>query len=255
MRPGVKPRVAFFDFASCEGCQLQVVNLEESVIDLIDIVNVVSFREAMKEHSDDYDIAFVEGSIMRPMDEERLKNIRNRAKILVALGACACIGGINTLRNRYSVEHVKKVVYGDADMDGNPFFDVFHTKAVGDVVDVDYYVHGCPINRDELAKVVTSLALGKKPEIPNYPVCVECKKKGNVCIFERGGFCLGPVTRAGCGAICPTNGSGCEGCRGLVDNPNTDSELEVLEKYGLRLEDALGKFDIFCYRYKGEISK
>lgn len=248
----MKPKVAFFDFASCEGCQLQVLNLEESIIELIEIVDVVSFREAMKEHSDDYDIAFVEGSIARPMDEERLKKIRSKAKILVALGACACTGGINALRNQYSIEMVKKGVYGDADIENNPYFDVFHTKAVDEVVEVDYYVYGCPVDKDELTKVITSLALGKRPEIPNYPVCVECKKEGNVCVFEEGKFCLGPVTRAGCGARCPSNNNACEGCRGLVDNPNINSELEVLQKYGLTLEDALERFKMFCYR---EVSK
>lgn len=246
----MKPKVAFFDFASCEGCQLQVVNLEESIIDLMEIVDVVSFREAMKEHSDDYDIAFIEGSIARPMDEERLKEIRSRAKILIALGACACIGGVNALRNQFLIDDVKKTVYGDADIKDNPYFDVFSLKPVDEVVKVDYYIRGCPIDRGELAKVVTSLIIGKNPEIPNYPVCVECKKKENICVFEEGRFCLGPVTRAGCGAICPTNKSGCNGCRGMLDAPNTDSELEVLQKYGLTLEDALNRFKIFCYKAK-----
>ncbi|HIH98743.1 MAG TPA: NADH:ubiquinone oxidoreductase [Thermoplasmata archaeon] len=246
----MKPRVAFFDFASCEGCQLQVINLEESILDLIEIVDVVSFREAMKEHSDRYDIAFIEGSIARPMDEKRLKRIRSKANVLVALGACACIGGVNALRNQFTEEEVKKKVYGNARIGGNPYFNVFPLKAVDEVVKVDYYLHGCPIDRDEFAKVVTALALGKKPEIPNYPVCVECKAKGNVCVFEEGKFCLGPVTRAGCSARCPSNGSGCEGCRGLLDDPNTDSELEVLQKYGLTLKDALDKFKIFCYKSK-----
>lgn len=249
----MKPKVAFFDFASCEGCQLQVVNLEESVIDLIELVDVVSFREAMKEHSNDYDIAFIEGSIARPMDEERLKEIRRRTKLLVALGACACIGGINALRNQFPVDKVKKTVYGEANIENNPYFEVFPTKSVEEVVKVDYYIRGCPIDRDELAKVITSLALGKKPEIPNYPICVECKKKENICVFEEEKFCLGPITRGGCGAICPTNKNGCEGCRGLLDDPNTDSELEVLQKYSLTLEEALSRFKMFCY--KAEVAK
>ena len=168
----MKPRVAFFDFASCEGCQLQIANLEEEILDLISIVDVVSFREIMKEHSDDYDIAFVEGSIMRPIDADRLRKIRSNAKILVALGACATSGGINKIRNQWPAEEVKKEVYGDADIEDNEFFDAFQTKAVNEVVPVDYYIYGCPIDRDEFKHVVTALALGKKPEIPNYPVCV-----------------------------------------------------------------------------------
>lgn len=247
----MKPKVAFFDFASCEGCQLQIINLEESVIDLIEIVDIVSFREAMKEHSDDYDIAFVEGSIARPMDEERLKAIRARAKILVALGACACIGGINAMRNQYSVDEVKKVVYGDVEIKGNEYFDVFPAKSVDEVVKVDYYVRGCPISKEEFKDLITSLVLKKEPEIPSYPVCVECKKRENICVFEDGKFCLGPITRAGCNAICPTNGSGCIGCRGLIENPNKDSELEILQKYGLKLEDALNRFKIFWSKEEG----
>ncbi|HID72158.1 MAG TPA: hypothetical protein EYP29_05400 [Thermoplasmata archaeon] len=247
----MKPRVAFFDFSSCEGCQLQVANLEEDIIDLSKIVEIVSFREVMKEHSDDYDIAFVEGSIMRPMDEKRLKKIREKAKILVALGSCAAFGGINKLRNQWSPEEVKKEVYGMAkeeDIEGNPFFDVFETKAVGEVVKVDYFIPGCPIDRNEFAKVVTALVMGKKPNIPNYPVCVECKKNENICVFELGKFCLGPVTRAGCNAVCPTNENECEGCRGYIENPHIDAEKGVLEKYGLTVEEMLDRFNMFNYK-------
>lgn len=241
----MKPRVAVFDFASCEGCELQVVNLEEKVCDLIDIVDVVSFREAMEEHSNDYDIAFIDGSIVRPMDEERLKEIRKHAKILVAIGACACFTGVNGLRKQFMDEELIRTVYGNADLVKNPYFDVFLPKAVDEVVKVDHYIYGCPINRNELAEVVTSLVMGKMPDIPNYPICVECKKKDNICVFERGSFCLGPVTRAGCGAICPTNNTGCEGCRGLVNDPNMDSEIEILQRYGLSIEEALNRFRIF----------
>jgi sulfhydrogenase subunit delta len=233
----MKPRVAFFDFASCEGCQLQIANLEEETLDLIKIVDVVSFREVMKEHSDEYDIAIIEGSIMRPMDEKRLRKIRRHAKILVALGACATIGGINKIRNQWPVEQVKKEVYGDADIKNNELFDTFQTKSINEVVPVDCYIHGCPINRDEFKRIITALALGKKPEIPNYPVCVECKKNENVCLFELGKFCIGPITRAGCNAICPTNGSPCDGCRGILQKPQIECIMDILEKYDLTYEE------------------
>ncbi|MBN1390365.1 MAG: NADH:ubiquinone oxidoreductase [Candidatus Thermoplasmatota archaeon] len=244
----MKPKVAFFDFASCEGCQLQVVNLEEKILDLIEVVDVVSFREAMKEHSDDYDIAFIEGSIQRPMDEERLKKIRKNAKILVALGACACIGGVNKLRNQWSVENVKEEVYSGSDIEGNRLFNVFPTKAVNEVVQVDYYIPGCPIDRSEFAKVVTQIAIGRKPKLPSYPVCVECKKNENVCVFELGKFCLGPVTRAGCNAICPSFKDGCEGCRGFLDDPKMDAYKDVLRKYGITIDEMMKKFNMFNYR-------
>jgi sulfhydrogenase subunit delta len=241
----MKPRVAFFDFSSCEGCQLQIADLEEEILGLIEIVDVVSFREVMKEHSDEYDIAIVEGSIMRPMDEHRLRKIRNKAKILIALGACATIGGINKIRNQWPVEEVIKEVYKDADIKDNEFFNVYPTKAVNEVVPIDYYIHGCPITRDEFKRVITALALGKKPEIPNYPVCVECKKKENVCLFELGKFCIGPITRAGCGAICPSNGSPCDGCRGILSKPDVECVMELLQRYDLTYEEMKSRCTIY----------
>ena len=154
----MKPRVAFFDFSSCEGCQLQIANLEEEILDLIEIVDIVSFREVMTEHSDEYDIAIVEGSIMRPMDEQRLRQIRSKCKILVALGACATIGGVNKIRNQWPVEKAIKEVYDNEDIRDNEFFNVQPTKALNEVVPVDYYIHGCPIDRDEFKHVITALA-------------------------------------------------------------------------------------------------
>jgi sulfhydrogenase subunit delta len=243
----MKPKVAFFDFSSCEGCQLQIANLEEEIIDLINLVEVVNFREVMKEQSNDYDIAFVEGSIMRPMDAERLKEIRNHAKILVALGACATIGGVNKIRNQWPTDEVKKEVYGELKFKNKKYFDVFETKALNQVVPVDYYIHGCPINRDEFKSIVTSLILGKKPDIPNYPVCIECKKNENICLFEKGEFCLGPITRAGCNSICPSNGSPCEGCRGILKKPQIESVMEILKRYDLNYEQMKSKSKMYNY--------
>jgi sulfhydrogenase subunit delta len=237
----MKPKVAFFDFAGCEGCQLQVVNLEEQLLDLLKQVDLVSFREAMKEHSDEYDIAFVEGSITRESDEARLKQIRNNAKFLVAIGACATIGGINAMKNLQDLTEVKEYVYGK-DSAG---IETYPTRPIDAVVKVDAYVHGCPIDRNEFLDVVKALLLGKKPEIPNHPVCVECKTAENVCVFEKGQFCMGPVIRAGCGAVCVTEGSICWGCRGYVDDPNTEGAKEILEKYGLESKDVMNKFRLY----------
>jgi len=228
-----------------------IANLEEEILDLISIVDVVSFREIMKEHSDKYDIAIIEGSIMRPMDEKRIYKIRSRAKILVALGACAVMGGINKIRNQWSAEEVKREVYGDADIKDNDFFDAFQTKAINEIVPVDYYIYGCPIDRDEFKRVITALSLGKKPEIPTYPVCVECKKNENVCLFELGKFCLGPIIRAGCNAICPTNGSACDGCRGILKKPEVESIIEILERYDLTYEEMKSRSTLYNYR-KGD---
>ncbi|MDO8302532.1 MAG: hypothetical protein Q7T18_04745 [Sedimentisphaerales bacterium] len=238
-----KPRVAIFDFACCEGCQLQFVNLEEEILDLIGAVDVVEWREAMSEQSHEYDIAIIEGSITRPEDEGKIELIRSRAKMLIALGACATIGGVNKLKNNFDLDEVKKCVYGkDA---GMPHLETSMTKAVDEVVKVDYKIHGCPIDRKEFAYIIRSLLLGKKPEIPDYPVCVECKMKENMCLWEVDEICLGPITRAGCGARCPSSGFRCFGCRGYVDKPNVAAAKDVMDKHHLTVEQLKSKLVLF----------
>ena len=238
-----KPKIAIFDFACCEGCQLQIVNLEEAILDLLGVADVVEWREARSEQSEVYDIAIIEGSITRPQDEEKLKVIRERAKILIALGACASIGGVNKLKNNFDLDEVKKCVYKDAA--SKPHLATAMTKAVDEVVKVDFKIHGCPIHRKEFVYIVKSLLMGKTPEIPEYPVCVECKANGNPCLWDSGQICLGPITRAGCDARCPTNGSRCFGCRGYVDNPNVDAAKEVMLKYNLKVDDLKSKMVLF----------
>ncbi len=238
----MKPRVAFFDFTGCEGCQLDALNLDgEQLLDLLAAVDIVNFREVMTERSDNYDIAFIEGSISRESEIGRLQKIRDQAKVLVALGACACIGGINCLKNHVPMEEALRTVYGE----DARYYDTIPARPANAVVTVDYYVRGCPPQPAELIKVVKALLLNKKPDIPGYPVCVECKMAGNVCVFERGMTCLGPVTRAGCGAICVNSGRICWGCRGLVDEPNINSEKDILKKYGLTVDQVVEKFKIY----------
>jgi sulfhydrogenase subunit delta len=238
-----KPRVAIFDFACCEGCQLQIVNLEEEILDLLSLVQPVEWREAISDQSAEYDIAIIEGSITRPEDEEKLKKIRAQAKILIALGACATIGGVNKLKNNFEMDEVRQCVYGK---DGSmPHLNTMPTKALDEVVKVDYKVHGCPINNKELGYIVRCLVAGKEPVIPGYPVCVECKMKGNVCRYEYNEVCLGPVTRAGCGAPCPSAGFWCFGCRGYVDDPNVQAAREVMEHYGKTMDDLKSRLLLF----------
>ncbi|MCI0497520.1 MAG: hypothetical protein L0Z54_04435, partial [Thermoplasmata archaeon] len=154
----MKPRVAFFDFASCEGCQLQIANLEEDIVDLVQSVDVVSFREVMTEQSDEYDIAFIEGSIERPMDAERLRGIRTKAKVLIALGACACTGGVNKLRERWTPQDALKEVYGSADIGSNELFDATEARALDEVVKVDFYIRGCPVRKEQVLYYVKRLS-------------------------------------------------------------------------------------------------
>lgn len=239
-----KPKVAFFDFACCEGCQLQIANLEEDVVGLAQLVDVVEFREVLTGQAPGYDIAFVEGSITRKEDEERLKNIRNRSKLLVAYGQCAVTGGINRLKDQWhSMDDVKREVYGDNY--NMPHLDTCPAKGIDKVVKVDLYIPGCPVDRDEFLRMVKELLLGKRPGLANYPVCVECKLKENVCLFDSGMVCLGPLARAGCGARCPSNGAACEACRGTVENPNTNAMHEILGKYNYTAAEIKRKINIF----------
>jgi len=236
----MKPKIAFFDFSCCEGCQLQVLNLEEEILDLLGQVEIVQFREAMTEKGEDYQIAFIEGSIQREAGIERVKKIREKADVLVALGACACIAGVNGIRNTMDFKDVGETVYG-ADMKYFP--DVLpKALAIDQVVKVDYYIPGCPINKYEFVSTVKALLSGVEPKLPDYPVCVECKLKGNVCLFDKGKFCMGPIIRAGCDAWCPTHNEGCAGCRGYVPDPNINSAKDVLERYGLTVEDIKKEF-------------
>ena len=238
----MKPKVAFFDFTCCEGCQLDTLNIEgQDLVDLVSAVDIVEFREVATGQADHYDIAFVEGSISRESEIPRLKDIRERADVVIALGACAHIGGINCLKNHLPMDEALEIVYGD----DAKYYDTIPARPIHAVIPVDFSVPGCPINTAELLRIVKELLLGKTPSLPSYPVCVECKMAGNVCVFERGGSCLGPVIRGGCNAICVTAGRHCWGCRGLVDDPNIDSQKDVLSKYGLTVEQVVEKFKIY----------
>lgn len=238
----MKPKVAFFDFTCCEGCQLDALNMTgDQLASLLDAVDIVEFRETKTGTADHYDIAFVEGSISRDAEIPRLRGIRERAEVLVALGACACIGGVNCLKNAFEPEDALRRVYGDDAV----HYDTIPARPIDAVVAVDHYLHGCPINGEEFRRTVADLLLGVTPRVPNYPVCVECKMAGNVCVFERGGSCVGPIIRGGCNAVCVTAGRHCWGCRGLVDDPNVNAQKEILERAGLDVEEVLEKFRIY----------
>lgn len=241
MKKQSKPRVAFFDFTDCEGCQLQFVNMGNTLLELTELVDIVSFREIMSEVSDDYDIAFIEGSITTDNDVLRIKKIREKAKVLIALGACATIAGVNGIKNRSSLDTAKKIVYGDK----AGIINSIKAMPVHEVVKVDYAINGCPVYIPEVISVLKCLLMGKPYIIPNYPVCVECKMNENVCRYEKDQECMGTVTRAGCNSWCINNGNRCYGCRGLVDKPASDAAKDILQKYGLNVKDILNNFTLY----------
>ena len=237
----MKPKVGFFDFTGCEGCQLEVLNFGEEFLELLGHIDIVNFREASSSRADNYEIAFIDGAITTESGVERIKKIREQAKVLIAMGTCACLGGVNCLKNFLPMEENLRIVYGDA----GKYYNTIPARPVDAVVPVEFYLPGCPMNRFEFLELAKALLLGKKFELPTYPVCVQCKLAGNVCVFEKGETCLGPVTRAGCNAICVTCGRHCWGCRGLVDDPNITSEKDILRKHGLTTEDILEKYRHF----------
>jgi coenzyme F420-reducing hydrogenase gamma subunit len=219
-----KPKIGVFDFTCCEGCELQLTNKEATLIDFLSLVDVVNFREVSSEQSDEYDIAMIEGAVSRDDEVERLKKIRSRARVLVALGSCACFGGVNQLKNRFPVDDVVTEVYGENKIE---------TRAVAkisDLVTVDLEIPGCPVSKAEVEKIVVDLVTGAEINLPKYPVCMECKANNNICVVDLGLLCLGPITRAGCGAPCPAGNSGCLGCRGPAPDANFESFLQILRE-------------------------
>ncbi|MBF0624439.1 MAG: hypothetical protein HQL82_06485 [Magnetococcales bacterium] len=248
----MKPRVAFFDFAGCEGCQLAVLNCEEVFLDLLEQVEIVEFREAMSETAHRIDIAFIEGSINREEDAQRLRDIRARSRILVALGACANMGNVQARANFTApAEHFKRI-YGSADRDRvqtDPrFWSLWaHTRvrAVHEIVAVDYRLRGCPMVAEEFLQLVKALISGAQPRQPANPVCVECRLHEFECAFDRGDTCLGQITWGGCAAVCIGQGYRCDGCRGLLPQANLAAHRQLLSERGLSDTDIRNRYRLF----------
>ncbi|MEI6638728.1 MAG: NADH:ubiquinone oxidoreductase [Chlorobium sp.] len=235
----MKLKIASFDFTCCEGCQLQLANRESTLADFLELLDIRNFREILSEKHDDYDIAFIEGSISRQEEVERLLKIRQQAKVLVAFGTCACFGGVNSLKNRFQLDETVREVYGDMAVDTLP------VRKISDIVKVDLAIPGCPVAKEEVERIIVSLATDSMPALPNYPVCVECKQQLNTCLFELGEICLGPITRAGCNAVCPTGKTACLGCRGPAEELNMPTFLELVRERKLSDSDLHEKLSFY----------
>lgn len=225
------PRLAVFKFASCDGCQLSLLALEDELLAVADKLEVVYFLEATSRiEPGPYDIALVEGSISTPDDAERIQQVRRDAKLLVTIGACATAGGIQALRNWGDSAEFLRAVYASPE-----FIETLATStAIADHVRVDFELRGCPINKYQLLEVLVALLAGRQPRTPPHSVCLECKRRGTVCVLvAQGTPCLGPVTHCGCGAICPAYDRGCYGCYGPCEQPNLASLSNQLLANGL----------------------
>jgi coenzyme F420-reducing hydrogenase gamma subunit len=248
----MKPKVAFFDFASCEGCQLAILNCEDILLDILGLVDIVEFREALSEKGVRYTVSFIEGSISREADADRLRDIRARSDYLIAMGACACIGNVQARANFLAPAENYARVYGEearnrvqTDPDHWHLWAHTRVRSVKDIVRVDYELRGCPVVPGEFLHLVTSLLQGSVPYMPPNPVCVECKMHENECVYGRGEACLGQVTYGGCDAVCVGQGYRCDGCRGLVPAANMRAHRELLGKTGLSDADIDNRYRLF----------
>lgn len=226
-----KPRLAVWKFASCDGCQLSLLDCEDELLAVAGAVDIAYFPEATRgDVTGGYDLSLVEGSITTPHDAARIREVRRRSRTLITIGACATAGGIQALRNFADVQEYASIVYARPDY--------IHTLAtstpIADHVPVDFELRGCPISKRQLIEVITAFLVRRRPVTPPHSVCIECKLKGNVCVMVAHGTpCLGPVTHAGCGALCPSYDRGCYGCYGPMETPNAPALSRWLAELGM----------------------
>ena len=225
-----KPRLAVWKFSSCDGCQLSLLDCEDELLMLADHVEIAYFPEASSNYGEGpYDISLVEGSVATHHDIQRIRDVRRLSNTLITIGACATAGGIQALRNFKNVADFISIVYAQPE-----YIDALETSTpIADHVRVDFELRGCPINKYQLLEVINAFLNKRRANIPIYSVCEECKRGGNVCVMvSQGTFCLGPVTQAGCGALCPSFNRGCYGCFGPAEQTNTPALGKQLKSLG-----------------------
>jgi sulfhydrogenase subunit delta len=246
-----KPKLAVWKFASCDGCQLMLLDCEDELLDIVGAIDIAYFPEATRrEIGGPYDLSLVEGSVTTAHDARRIKEIRAQSATLVSIGACATAGGIQALKNFADVDEYMSIVYAHPE-----YIDTLaNSTAIADHVEVDLELRGCPISKHQLVEVIDAFLHGRRPNTPNHSVCVECKMRGIQCIMVAGGTpCMGPVTHAGCGAICPAYNRGCYGCFGPSADPNVESLRDIW--HGLGMDDpdlvrALRTFNTYAPEFK-----
>jgi len=235
VQTSARPKLAVWKFASCDGCQLSLLDCEDELIALAEAVEIANFPESSRALvRGPYDISLVEGSITTPHDAERIHQIRRSSKLLVTIGACATSGGIQALRNFADVREWIPLVYGSTEA-----IETLRTSTpIANHVSVDFELHGCPINKTQLVETLLALLHGRRPVLPTHSVCTDCKQRGTVCVTVSAGLpCLGPVTRTGCGAICPSCHRGCYGCFGPVKGANVTALAAQLRVLGTGDDD------------------
>jgi len=226
----VKPKLAVWKFASCDGCQLSILDCEDELLTVVANVDIAYFPEASREmKKGPYDVSLVEGSVTTAHDRERIQEIREMSKVLISIGACATAGGIQALRNFKDVNNFISLVYAHPEYINT----LDQSTPISDHIKVDFELRGCPINKYQLLEVIAALLQQRKPNISAQSVCMECKLKGNICVLvSQGTPCLGPVTHSGCDALCPDYNRGCFGCYGPKETANADALGEKFKAMG-----------------------
>jgi coenzyme F420-reducing hydrogenase gamma subunit len=232
--PTQRPKLAVWKFASCDGCQLTLLDCEDELLAIADRLEISLFREASRAVvAGPYDVSLVEGSVTTAADVARIQEVRRESKILVTIGACATAGGVQALRNFRNAAEMRALVYAKPEYVDS----LDRSTAISAHVPVDFELQGCPIDRRQLLEVLSAFLNGRRPNVPAHSVCLECKLRGNVCVMVLGTPCLGPITHAGCGALCPSYARGCYGCFGPMDTPNTRSLGRTLRAGGVAPRD------------------
>jgi sulfhydrogenase subunit delta len=246
-----KPKIGVFKFASCDGCQLSLLDAEDELLGMAAAVDIAYFPEATRTiGKGPYDIALVEGSITTHQDAQRVQDVRRQSKVLITIGACATAGGIQALRNWKDVDEFVRAVYATPQYIGT----LKLSTPIAEHVPVDFELRGCPINKHQLIELISATLAARKPNIPAYSVCLECKRKASVCVaVARGIPCLGPVTQAGCGALCPSYDRGCYGCYGPMESPNTaslTSQFHILGQADDQVVRAFRGFNAWAWQFR-----
>ncbi|GGV40830.1 oxidoreductase [Actinomadura cremea] len=250
-----RPTLAVWKFASCDGCQLTLLDCEDELLELAGRIEIVHFLEASGAAGDGpYDVSLVEGSVTTPADRERIRHVRRVSRKLITIGACATAGGVQALRNFADVREFASVVYARPEYVAT----LATSTPIAAHVPVDFELQGCPIDRRQLLEVLAAHLAGRRPDVPGHSVCFECKIRQNVCVMVAHGTpCLGPITHAGCGAICPSYRRGCYGCFGPSptwggDRPNTRGLLPWLDMTEDEARRVLSTFNVAAFRADGE---
>jgi coenzyme F420-reducing hydrogenase gamma subunit len=246
-----KPRLAVWKFASCDGCQLTLLDCEDELLTIAGVVDIAYFPEASRAmEPGPYDLSIVEGSVTNSHDAERIQEIRAMSTALITIGACATAGGIQALKNWADVDEFISIVYAHPEYISS----LGTSTPISDHVDVDFELRGCPVSKSQLVEVIDAFVNGRKPATPTHSVCVDCKLRGTSCVMVAHGTpCMGPITQAGCGAICPAYNRGCYGCFGPSESPNIASLREVWHSLGVDdeyLVRALRTFNAYAPEFR-----